>query len=154
MSPTIISPKAPGLVEFVVPGIPAPKGSLRAFMRKGGRFPVTIDDNAKTKPWMSVVALKAHESGCRATQLPVSVELRFYVPRPKGHFGSKGLVRQSSPTLPSRKPDIDKLSRAVLDALTGIAYQDDAQVAVLEARKVYADVYDPGAWVRIRELAP
>ena len=33
-------------------------------------------------------------------------------------------------------PDLDKLARAVLDALTGIAYVDDKQVVALDARRV------------------
>ena len=33
-------------------------------------------------------------------------------------------------------PDIDKLCRAVLDALTGVMYADDRQVVALSARKV------------------
>ena len=37
----------------------------------------------------------------------------------------------------ARLGDIDKLSRAVLDALTGVAYLDDRQVIQLEARKAY-----------------
>jgi crossover junction endodeoxyribonuclease RusA len=38
-------------------------------------------------------------------------------------------------------PDIDKVCRAVLDALTGILYRDDAQVVALSAVKTYADGY-------------
>jgi Holliday junction resolvase RusA-like endonuclease len=32
-------------------------------------------------------------------------------------------------------PDLDKLVRAVLDALTGIAYLDDKQVVAINARR-------------------
>ena len=37
-------------LRFFVPGIPAPQGSMRAFMRPGARFPVVTADNPKTKP--------------------------------------------------------------------------------------------------------
>jgi Holliday junction resolvase RusA-like endonuclease len=33
------------------------------------------------------------------------------------------------------KPDVDKIARCVLDALTGVVYGDDAQVAALDIRK-------------------
>lgn len=38
----------------------------------------------------------------------------------------------------SKKPDLDKLVRAVQDALTGIIYKDDGQVCRLTANKNYA----------------
>jgi len=36
------------VLTFFVPGIPAPQGSMRAFMPKGARFPVVTADNPKT----------------------------------------------------------------------------------------------------------
>ena len=44
---------------------------------------------------------------------------------------------------PTVKPDIDKTTRAVLDALTGIVYRTDAQVTSVFAQKVYCEL-DPG----------
>jgi Holliday junction resolvase RusA-like endonuclease len=61
----------------------------------------------------------------------VAVRLVFYLPRPKR-------MRRPAPTV---KPDLDKLARAVLDALSGVAYEDDAQVCHLVATKHYADEY-------------
>lgn len=43
-------------------------------------------------------------------------------------------------THPSVKPDIDKLQRAILDALSGVAFADDAQVVRAWADKVYGPV--------------
>ena len=40
-------------------------------------------------------------------------------------------------TRPTKKPDTDKLLRAVLDSLTGIGYEDDAQVVRVIAEKQY-----------------
>ena len=45
-------------------------------------------------------------------------------------------------------PDLDKLTRAVLDALTGVLYLDDKQVIELHARKQYA-LYPAGPGARI-----
>lgn len=43
-------------------------------------------------------------------------------------------------TQPSVRPDLDKLCRAVLDALTDAGiWHDDSQVCSLSAIKVYAD---------------
>ena len=38
---------------------------------------------------------------------------------------------------PECRPDLNKLSRACLDALTGIVWRDDSQVVRLEAEKEY-----------------
>lgn len=54
-----------------------------------------------------------------------------------------------------RKPDLDKLTRAVLDALTPVAWPDDAVVVSLVARKLYALPGElPGALIVIEDATP
>jgi Holliday junction resolvase RusA-like endonuclease len=55
---------------------------------------------------------------------------------------------------PSTKPDVDKLARAALDALTGIIYVDDGQVTDLIKLKRYCDLEHPrpGVWIEWAEL--
>ena len=60
------------------------------------------------------------------------MSLAFYFSRPK----SVSYKKRPDHTV---KPDIDKLIRAVLDALTGIFYADDAQVDELYVTKMYGD---------------
>jgi len=70
----------------------------------------------------------------------VSLRLTFTMRRPATHFGTGKNKRKLRPTAPwyqATRPDADKLARAVLDALTGVAYRDDGQVAVLRVSKVY-----------------
>jgi Holliday junction resolvase RusA-like endonuclease len=67
----------------------------------------------------------------------VSIQVEFALARPLSHYSDlQGLLKRryedSEPTAP---PDIDKLARAVLDALTGIVYDDDSQVIELQATK-------------------
>jgi crossover junction endodeoxyribonuclease RusA len=49
--------------------------------------------------------------------------------------------------VPASRPDIDKLARAVLDALTGVAFRDDSQVAKLDLLKLWVDAIPPGVQV-------
>jgi len=49
----------------------------------------------------------------------------------------------------TRPSDLDKLVRAVLDALTGIVWKDDAQVVALKATKVQG--VTPGVEVEATE---
>ena len=51
---------------------------------------------------------------------------------------------------PFVRPDLDKLCRAVLDALTGIAYKDDQQVVSLFATKSYGE--RAGVFILLTEL--
>ena len=65
---------------------------------------------------------------------PVSVAITFWFPRPQA------MQWKSKPMLPvpkTTRPDIDNLSKSVLDALEGYAYDHDAQVVELRAAKWY-----------------
>ena len=39
----------------------------------------------------------------------------------------------------TKKPDCDNIAKCVLDALNGVAYDDDAQVNILITAKLYGD---------------
>lgn len=136
--PTVAdSPNARGVVRFVVPGVAEPQGSTRGFLVRG-RVRIT-SDNRKLKSWRLDAILCAQEAlrGRPPVAGPVSVRLVFDFPRPQGHFGKRGLL-PSAPAQKVTKPDLDKLVRAVLDALTqaGVV-RDDSQVVSLFARKTF-----------------
>ena len=70
----------------------------------------------------------------------VQLELTFVLVKPK-------TVKRIYPFV---RPDLDKLCRAVLDALTGIAYKDDQQVVSLFATKSYGE--RAGVFILLTEL--
>ena len=117
-------------VEFTVYGTPRPQGSMRAFIPRGAKFPVVTADNKKLKPWRNEVAGVAVslDVQCIAAHIPVSVDIAFFFARPKS-------VKRTAMTV---KPDIDKLIRSVLDAITGILINDDSQVCSVLATKAYS----------------
>jgi Holliday junction resolvase RusA-like endonuclease len=80
--------------------------------------------------WRSTVALSARFAGVKPVEGAIKIEIVFRVKRPK-------TVKRDAPTV---APDLDKYIRGVLDALTGIAYQDDSQVVDIWAEKVYSDI--------------
>ena len=123
---------------------PAPKGSYR-FVR-GHAIPMS----KREKPWRGLVADNARiamnqENFTPFTKdVPVSVRITFLMQRPK-------TVKRHMPTVP---PDIDKLCRAVLDALTDAGvWADDSQVVDLGATKIYASGPHVGAHIMIEGLA-
>lgn len=115
-------------VVVQVLGEPIPQGSMRAVAR--GRI---VSDNDRLRPWRDSVAWHVRDAMGDTPPLtgPLEVRAAFVLPRP-----------QSAPKrrwAPDRKPDLDKLLRALLDAATaGGAWVDDAQVVAVTTRKVYA----------------
>lgn len=59
---------------------------------------------------------------------PLYVQFEFVRPRPRGHYGARGLLKASAPAYPTTRPDVLKLARAAEDALTGIVWRDDSQI--------------------------
>lgn len=147
----------PRSVSFHVLGKPEPKGSTKAFVPMSwataavaaGHAPraVTTSDNPRLKDWQTSVRTCA-QSSCDGALLSgaLSVTLVFHLARPK----SKPAHRVPYPTT---IPDVDKLSRAVLDGLESVLFANDAQVVELSATKRYAPIdRAPGADVTVREL--
>lgn len=142
-------------VTFSVVGIPQPSGSKRAFpiKRKDGSIDVAVSEDAKgAKAWRQDVAAAAAGVFGGAVPLdgPLSLSVVFMMPRPKGHFGKRGL-RPGAPGYPAVRPDATKLLRAVEDALTGILWRDDAQIVGQHIVKRYT-VGAPGASVTVAQL--
>lgn len=126
---------------FRVASLPVPKGSMKAWVR--GKHAVLTSDNKGLKGWEAIVRAQA-QAHVHALELgPVAISLAFALGRTK--------------SLPKRferphltKPDLDKLARAVLDALTGVAFNDDAQVTRLDCVKRYAlEGEQPGVLVSL-----
>jgi crossover junction endodeoxyribonuclease RusA len=140
-------------IQFFVAGTPKPAGSKRAFyIKKPGRAIIT-DACAKSKDWKSDVRSEAQKAySGELWCCPISLTLHFFVVRPKSHFRSginSEKIKESAPRLPVTKPDVDKLSRAVMDALTGVVWRDDSLVVSKFASKRYHA--NPGVEIRIDE---
>jgi len=135
------------VVSFLVDGEPIPQGSKVAKLipapgTKWGVRPVLYDDNDKAlKPWRKAVTAAAKAAAVDLDQLvdvPIVVVVEFRMSRPK-------TVKREYPTV---KPDVDKLERAVLDAVTDAGvWNDDSRVVVLKGSMVYAKT--AGAFVQV-----
>lgn len=128
-------------VSFFVEGVPRPQGRKSAITRHG-RTVVVESGRALLRPWREAIAGAASRACPEPLAGPVRVELVFAMPRPLAHFvaGDRARpLRDAAPTHHSTRPDLDKLTRAVLDALSGTAIADDGLVAHLEALKVFGD---------------
>jgi crossover junction endodeoxyribonuclease RusA len=140
------------MISFFVPGLAAAQGSKRHVGK--GRM---IEMSKRLGPWRNDVGREA-SIAMRGRELvygPVAVRLAFHFPRPKGHFGSgrnSSNVKESAPRRHITTPDLDKLQRAINDAMTGIVWKDDSQVWKVEACKVYSGT--PGVWIDVWDDDP
>lgn len=144
------------MVMFYAPGKVETKGSARGFVVNGRA--VITNDNPRAKAWAKVIAGEARKAmlGRAPIEGASSVRLDFYIDRPTGHYGTgrnAGKVKASAPVWPAVKPDVDKIARCALDALTSVVIADDARVVSLKARKLYADHARPaGVVVQVEAL--
>lgn len=120
--------------ELRIDGTPAPKGSKNQF---------GAESSKRVKPWMSDVAKAVGDAlGTDRAVLrgPVRIEVTFAFVRPKSHYRTgknAGVLRDDAPFWHCNPGDTDKLQRAIGDALTGIAYADDKQIASWSADKIW-----------------
>jgi len=125
-------------ISFTVHGVPVPQGSKRALVhRSTGRAVVIEQGGARHRDWRADIKAAASDAmyvsaGNRHVMFPgpVGVSVCFTVPKPKS-------APKTRRTWPGKRPDLDKLVRAVLDAITGEVIADDAQVVTLYCGKVY-----------------
>lgn len=114
------------MISFSVPGTPAPQGS-KTYLGNGRM----VESSKRVKPWRADIRAAALANFKQPFTGPIRLDLAFVMPRPKSHYGTGrnvNKIKPSAPVLHTQKPDLDKLIRAVGDALTGVAYHDDSQV--------------------------
>lgn len=115
--------------NFFVPGEPRAKQSFRV-THKGKK--TAGFQPARLRSWQEAVAWEAKLAGFKPDNLlagEIGVSLTFYLPT-------------------RRKIDLDNLSKAVLDGMNGVVYEDDQQTVELRIRKFYRPSA-PGVRVRI-----
>lgn len=140
-------------IMVFVPGRPAPQGSKRYLGTKGGKG-ITVESSKAVAPWRADIreqlrlALTVPESPSVGLavplQGPLSVTVSFVMPRP-----ASAPKTRTPPAV--KRPDLDKLARAVLDAIGSAGvWCDDSQVTELRVSKRIARVGEaPGASIKV-----
>jgi crossover junction endodeoxyribonuclease RusA len=144
------------VLSVFVPGHPAPQGSKRHV--GGGTM---IESCKKTKPWRSDIRsmlLDDHGKPRGYFDSAVHVHLEFIMPRP-----ASTPKKRTPPAV--KKPDLDKLTRAVFDAISSAGvWRDDSQVVGAITTKRLAEINETpgchitittnaGGWTMTREAA-
>lgn len=149
-------------IEFNVPAVPVAQPRPRATLAHGGVgariHEVTHIKNAdgtrKPHPVNAYKATTRHAAKAAydgaPLQGPLHLSLVFIMPRPKGMFWKK----KPMPRVPhASRPDCDNLAKSTLDALKGLLWLDDAQIATMEVRKLIAcGEEQPSVYVRVQDF--
>jgi Holliday junction resolvase RusA-like endonuclease len=140
-------------IEFFVSGDPKPQGSTKSFYIKKLERVVTTHSSKDTRKWQLRIAMEAQHANEKRSQSFYSgdssfgyeLTLAFFMPRPKSLPKKRRLN--------TKRPDLDKLIRTVLDGLTHYILPDDSQVVSISANKRYAaENQTPGVNIRISRL--
>lgn len=111
-------------INFFVLGIPVP--TPRPRVTKTGVY-----YSQRYKDWITDIQTAAEAKGKQLLPAPIAVALLFYLPT-------------------RRRVDVDNLAKSVLDALTGIFWQDDNDVTTLYAlKRKTPDLHSSGVAIRV-----
>ena len=137
-------------IYFTVPGTPQGKARARTYYnpRMGRSVSHTPE---KTVLYENLIKMCYQtETGRGFGDEPLSVCIHAYFQPAKSTAKGKLADMLRGLISPTKKPDIDNIAKVVLDALNGVAYPDDKQVAHLEVFKQYGDL--PRVEVEIKPL--
>lgn len=142
---------------FSLFGKPHRQGDMDARVLPGTNPPRAViyhHQDAELERWRRSVAAACSdrmlEVGALRVEKPVAVELsiRWQFVWRKQDLNAAADPKPGAREWKSTTPDIDKLERALLDALTGVAYADDAQVARVVKEKGYGRTFHTTVTVR------
>ncbi len=137
------------VIRFVVPGEPVGKGRPRATRVGKG---VRLYTPPKTVAYEKRVAICGRAAMYGRPPLPgaLAVGLEIYLPIPASWPRKRQEMALRAEILPTGKPDVDNVEKAIFDALNGICWRDDTQVVDVIKTKRYGGI--PRVHVEIRPV--
>jgi len=123
-------------MTFFVLGLPKPQSRPRAFVR--GKHAAVY---SPVTEWRNDVKYAAAQQ--EPIQGAIRVTIDYYFKRPKSHYGTgknSDTLKKSAPVFMTKRPDLDNLNKAVLDAMQdGGLISDDSSVVELCSYKTYVE---------------
>lgn len=126
---------------FTVPGKPQGKARARTFYnpKTKGMSSMTPEKTVLYENLIATCYLQEAGDERFSDDAYLKVRIQVFYEIPKSSTKTKKAAMAAGEILPDKKPDIDNIAKAVLDALNEVAYRDDAQVVELQMRKKYSD---------------
>ena len=123
------------IVTFLIEGEPQGKGRHRT--TKAG-INYTPGKTAMYENWVKSVYINRVGEKLLYGPIKATIEAYYTIPKSKSKRVRERMLRQLE--MPTKKPDVDNIAKAILDSLNGIAYRDDSQIVELNMKKLYADM--------------
>lgn len=131
------------MIAFHVPGEPVAKGRPRFVRATGHTFTpaktISYEGQVKSAAYVAMDCARPMEGPLRLT-----VRATFLVPQSWPQKRKREAIWKTS------KPDADNIAKIVKDALNGLVYRDDAQIAELIVQKKYGVI--AGLTVSIEQI--
>lgn len=141
------------MITFWVPGIPVQEGNLIT-VGEGDKRRNIHREGKRLKDWRTDIGWRAREAGAEllgGDGIGVAIKMLFVMPRAKS--------RTLKHRWPTFRPDLIKLARAVEDALSEIAYDDDKRICQAFLKEWYEGDpagprggEEPGVEITLHEL--
>lgn len=136
-------------VNIEVHGCPAPQGSKKAAgMTRTGRV-IMRESSRRVGPWreaVKAVVLAVTDGATLFPSGPLELIATFRFDRPKAHYGSgrnATVLRADAPHFRAYPPDVEKVVRSTMDALTDSGViKDDGQFARVKATKTFVEAHE------------
>lgn len=137
-------------LTLTIPGEPCAQGRPR-FSTHGGFVKAYDPEKSRNyKAYVKMCAIKSmQEQGWTLTEKALSIEIRAFMSIPSSKSKKFKQAAALGVERPTKKPDIDNIFKCVTDALSGIAYKDDKQIAAATVNKWYAEVPRVEVLIRI-----
>ena len=128
------------MINMTIDIKPLPQPRPR-FARRGNF--VTTYDTPKIKTYKKHIEIAVRNEmvskGVRMSQEPLIITLDFTFAPPKSYPKYKVKEIMSGKIKFTKNVDVDNLAKAIMDAINGVAYEDDRQVIELNVRKQYGE---------------
>lgn len=127
------------MITFSVPGIPVPKGRPRFSISNGF---VRAHTPAITVNYETLVRLSAQRAMLGRPPLsgPVRLSIQIVLPVPTSWSKEKQRKALAGEVMPTKKPDMDNVVKALLDGMNSVVFRDDSNVVDLNVSKRYGQV--------------
>lgn len=137
-------------VDFTIQGAPAGKKRPKFTTVNGYTRTYTPADTMHNERLVRACYAWDYHGFKFPPKIPLYVKLTCYYPIPKSTSKKKAAQMEAGEIIPVVKPDLDNVAKLILDALNGLAWEDDNQIARLEISKVYGE--DPHTDVHIETI--
>ena len=139
-----------GAIRFVVPGEPKKKARPRVYRTKNGiTRAITPKDTVSYENFVKWCF--ANIEGTKKLKGALRMDVIAYHSIPKSTSKKNRQDMLTGKKLHTKRGDVDNIFKIIADALNGIAYDDDGQIAEAYIKKMYSD--NPRVEVTIQELS-